>query len=71
MNDDEAIWKQRFLMFSLVRISGVAIIALGLAIAFTDLVRDGGWRGLGALIIVLGTIDAAFAPMLLKRSWRE
>ena len=69
MTDDEVKWRNRLLVMTLVRLSGVAIIGLGLVIALTGLVIPGGNRIAGALIIVVGTVDAAFAPLLVKRMW--
>ena len=68
---DEELWKKRFLLFTLVRLFGLAMIALGVAVAYSDLVRDGGWPFVGALIAIAGVIDAVFAPRLLKRAWEE
>lgn len=70
MNDDE-LWKQRFQLFMAVRIAGLMILATGMAIALTDLVRPGGWKVLGGILVVVGAIDAVFAPKLLKRRWRQ
>ena len=69
MTDDEVKWRNRLLVMTLVRLSGVAIIGLGLVIALTGLVIPGGNRIAGALIIVVGTVDATFAPLLVKRMW--
>ena len=66
---DEELWKKRFQIFAAVRLLGVLTFLLGLVIAFSDLVRPGGWTLLGGLIVVIGVIDAVFAPRLLKRSW--
>lgn len=70
MNDDE-VWKKRFLAFTLVRVAGLAMFVLGIAIAFTDLLRPGGWKLLGGLLVVFGVIDAVVAPRILKRSWER
>ena len=67
MDDDEA--RHRLLLYSLVRIAGVAIFFLGIAIIYTNLVRPGGWPQLGAVVAILGVVDSLFAPRLLKRSW--
>ncbi len=71
MSDDDALWRRRFLIYSAVRLGGLAIFFLGLAIAFTDLVRPGGWTQVGAIIAIFGVIDALFAPRLLKRAWDQ
>jgi len=70
MNDEE-LWKKRFHIFAAVRLAGVLTFMLGLVIAFSDLVRPGGWKTLGGIIVVIGVIDAVFAPRLLKRSWER
>ena len=66
---DEQLAKKRFLLFTLARLSGLAIIGLGLAVAFSDLLRDGGWRQVGGLFIAIGTIELVMVPLLLKRAW--
>ena len=70
MNDDE-LWKKRFQIFATVRLIGVLTFMLGLVIAFSDLVRPGGWKLLGGIIVIVGVMDAVFAPRLLKRSWER
>ena len=67
--EGDALWKKRFHMFALLRLAGVALFLLGIAIAYSDLVRPGGWPVLGAIIGIIGALDAIIAPRLLKRSW--
>ncbi len=69
--DDEALWKKRFHIFMGARLFGLAFVMLGLAIAFGDLVRDGGWPALGGVVAVMGAIDAIFAPRLIRKHWRQ
>ena len=68
---DEAQWKRRFLIFSGVRLFGLATFLLGMAIAYSDLLRQGGWPLVGAIVAVAGGIDAIFAPKLLRKYWAE
>jgi membrane protein implicated in regulation of membrane protease activity len=68
---DEETAKRRLLLYSLVRLGGLAIFFFGIAIIYTNLVRPGGWPQLGAIVAILGVIDALFAPRLLKRSWDQ
>jgi membrane protein implicated in regulation of membrane protease activity len=68
---DEEVWKKRFLIFTAVRLAGLAVFMLGLAIAFTDILRPGGWKLVGGLLIIFGVIDALIAPRILKRSWER
>ena len=65
------IWRKRFQWFALVRLIGVGTFLLGIAVAFTDLVRDGGWPVVGGLLAVAGAIDAVVAPRLLRKLWAE
>lgn len=65
------IWRKRFQLFMLARLFGVATFLLGIAIAYTDLVRPGGWKLVGGLISIAGAIDAVFAPRLLRKLWAD
>jgi hypothetical protein len=69
--DDEALWKRRFLIFMAVRLAGLAIFFLGIAIAFTGLVREGGLPSLGGVLAIIGVVDAVLAPRLLKKLWER
>ncbi|MBA3669931.1 MAG: hypothetical protein H0W71_07710 [Sphingomonas sp.] len=69
--DDEALWRKRFLMFMVVRLAGLAVFFLGVAIAYFDILRPGGWPQVGAIIAILGAMDAIFAPRLLKTLWER
>ncbi len=62
-------YKSRFLLFTAARLGGLAIMVLGISVAFSDLVRDGGNRQLGGLLIALGTIEMVVVPLILKRFW--
>ena len=68
---DEETWRKRFQIFALVRLLGVATFLLGVAIAYSDLVRPGGWPLVGGILAICGVIDAVFAPKLLKRMWER
>jgi membrane protein implicated in regulation of membrane protease activity len=70
MSDDQ-LWKKRFQLFLAIRLFGLAMFLLGIAIAFSDLVQPGGWKLLGGLLAVMGAIDAVVAPRILKRSWER
>lgn len=69
--DDEALWRKRFMMFMLVRLAGLAVFLLGVAIAYFDILRPGGWPQVGAIIAILGALDAIFAPRMLKTIWER
>jgi hypothetical protein len=71
MSENDALWRKRLLVYSLVRFGGLAIFFLGIAITYTNLLRTGGWPQLGAIVAIMGVIDALFAPRLLKKAWDE
>ena len=71
MSDEDALWRRRLLIYSAVRFAGLAVFFLGVAIIYTDLARAGGWPRLGAIVAIMGAIDALFAPRLLKKAWDE
>lgn len=68
---DETVWRRRFLVFMAARLIGLLTFLAGLAIIFTDALREGGWPQVGAVLVVLGAIDAVFAPKLLKKQWER
>jgi ABC-type uncharacterized transport system permease subunit len=68
---DEEVWKRRFLLSMLARLSGVAIFLFGIAVMFTDILRQGGWSQLGAILVIVGAIDSVVAPRLVRRSWER
>ena len=69
--DEPDPWKRRFYIFALVRLIGLATFLAGIAIAYTDLVRPGGWPAVGALLAIAGVLDSVFAPKLLKKLWAQ
>ena len=69
--DDERKYRNRLLAYMGVRAAGLAVFFLGIAIIYTDLLRDGGWPQVGAIVAIMGVIDAMFAPRLLKKLWDE
>lgn len=68
--DDEAKWKRRFYLFMGARLFGLLTFGLGIVIAVTDLVREGGWPVVGAIVAIAGLVDAIVAPMLLRKHWK-
>jgi membrane protein implicated in regulation of membrane protease activity len=66
---DEDVARQRLLIYSLVRFGGLIIFFLGVAIMYTNLVRPGGWPQVGAIVAILGVLDAMLAPRILKKAW--
>jgi membrane protein implicated in regulation of membrane protease activity len=69
--DDDTRARNRLLAYTAMRAGGLAIFFLGIAIIYSNLVRPGGWPQLGAIVAIMGVIDALFAPRLLKKSWDD
>ena len=69
--DEDAKWKRRFYLFMGARLFGLAAFLAGVAVFFTDVLREGGWPVVGALVMVAGLVDAVFAPRLMKKHWRQ
>lgn len=68
---DDKTARKRLLIYSLVRFGGLATFLFGVAIMYTSVLRSGGWPQIGAIVAIMGVIDAMFAPRLLKRAWDE
>ena len=68
---DESVAKRRLLLYTLVRAGGLVIFFLGVAIMYTNLLRQGGWPQIGAIVAIMGAIDTLFAPRLLKKAWDD
>ena len=71
MTPDEQLWRKRFGIFALLRISGMILFLLGVAITFGDLVRPGGALGIGLVVIACGLIEALLGPVLLRQHWEK
>ena len=68
---DEELWKKRYLVFTVARLFGLALIVLGVAVGISDVLRPGGWPAVGFAIALMGAIDALLSPRLLKKKWEE
>ena len=69
MNDDD-VWRKRFQLFAILRIVGIAFFLFGIAVAFTDLLKPGGWPLLGGLLAIIGALEAVLISRVLKRTWK-
>lgn len=67
--DEDTRARNRLIAYSAVRLGGLAIFFLGIAIIYTNLLRPGGWPQGGAIVAILGAIDSVFAPRVLKMAW--
>lgn len=69
--DDERKWRNRLLAYTGARAFGLAVMLFGIAVIYTDVLREGGWPQVGAIIAIAGVIDALFAPRMLKKMWDQ
>ena len=67
--DEDTRARNRLLAYTAVRFAGLVVFFLGIAVMYTNLLRPGGWPQVGAIIVILGVIDAVLAPRVLKKAW--
>ena len=68
--DQEALWRNRFILINLVRIGGTIIVLLALALWQSDLFVRGGTI-LGFPLALAGLVVSFGGPKWLARRWRE
>jgi hypothetical protein len=71
MSPEDQLWRKRFGIFALLRISGLLLFLLGMAITFSDIVQPGGALGLGMVVIGCGLVEALLGPVLLRQHWEK
>lgn len=69
--EEEAMWRARFATFAMLRVSGVVLTIVGLAIEFTPFLKADGWPLLGFPVAVVGLIDAIILPRVVRRQWEK
>ncbi|HVF82654.1 MAG TPA: hypothetical protein VM913_00590 [Sphingomicrobium sp.] len=67
---DESADKKRFHIFMALRLGGLLLFFVGVAVAFTAFVRPGGLPVAGVPLAFLGLAQAVLAPKILKRITR-
>jgi hypothetical protein len=68
--DNEALWRNRFILINLVRIGGTIVVLLALALWQSDLFIRGGTI-LGFPLALAGLVVSFMGPKWLARRWRE
>jgi hypothetical protein len=68
--DDETLWRNRFITINMVRIGGTAIVLFGLYVWHTDFVRPGGAIDIGLPLALVGLLVSFGGPRFLARRWR-
>jgi len=67
--EEEALWRKRFAVFAMLRVSGLAFMLAGIAIAFTPLLRPGGWPLVGAVLVMIGVVEGLVLPFFVRKHW--
>jgi hypothetical protein len=67
MNDAD-LAKKRFFALGLIRLTGVALAFLGIAIIAKRLIEPA--EIVGGVLIALGIVDVMVVPLLLVKRWR-
>ncbi|HEX2763352.1 MAG TPA: hypothetical protein VHM92_05835 [Allosphingosinicella sp.] len=68
--EDETLWRNRFILVNLVRIGATAFVLLALAIWYTDLLVPGGSMLIGLPLALAGLVVSFWGPKWLARRWR-
>lgn len=70
---EEARAKSRFMLLSLLRLTGVVMLMAGFVLIAGrwELLGDGMDRYLGVALVLIGAFDFSVAPFLLARSWKR
>lgn len=66
---EEALWRNRFILINLVRIGGTVVVLLALALWQSDLFVRGGTI-VGFPIALAGLVVSFWGPKWLARRWR-
>jgi hypothetical protein len=68
MNEADQLARQRLIVMNVVRLSGIGLALLGLAIIAGKI--DLG-REIGAFLFIFGLFEALFMPAFLARRWKS
>jgi len=67
--DDEAMWRNRFILINLVRIGGTFLVLFALVVWQGDLLVEGG-HIIGFPFALIGLAISFLGPRYLARRWR-
>ncbi|MEA3054289.1 MAG: hypothetical protein QOG72_3192 [Sphingomonadales bacterium] len=68
--DDETLWRNRFIAINLVRIGGTLVVIFALALWQSDLIVQGGSIAIGLPLALAGLVVSFWGPKWLARRWR-
>ncbi len=66
--NDEALWRNRFIIINLVRIAGTVLVFFALALWQSDLIVEGG-SIIGFPLALAGLVVSFFGPKWLAGRW--
>jgi hypothetical protein len=69
--DNDELWRNRFIAINMVRLGGTAIVFLGLAIWYTNVLVQGGTIVLGLPLALAGLVVSFLGPKWLARHWKR
>jgi hypothetical protein len=69
--DNDDLWRSRFIQINMVRLGGTAIVFFGLAIWYTNVLVQGGTIILGLPLALAGLVVSFLGPKWLARHWKR
>ena len=67
--DDDAVWRNRFIMINLVRIGATVVVLFALALWQSDMIVEGG-SILGLPLALAGLVASFWGPKWLAARWK-
>jgi hypothetical protein len=68
--EEETLWRNRFIAVNLVRIGGTVVVLFALALWQTDAIVEGG-SVIGLPLALPGLVASFWGPKWLARRWRS
>jgi hypothetical protein len=69
-DDNDALWRNRFILLNLTRIGGTLVVLVGLFLWQTDAIQRGGAVAIGLPMAIIGLVVSFYGPRWLARRWR-
>lgn len=69
-DEQEKLWRNRFILINLVRIGATAIVLFALALWQSDVIVEGG-SIIGFPLALVALVASFWGPKWLARRWRE
>lgn len=69
--EEEALWRNRFILLNLVRIGGTLLVMVALYLWYGDAIRPGGSIQVGLPLALIGLVISFYGPRQLARRWRR